>query len=68
MPEKHLKGRQLNTQQLDEGLITLASLAAEKMGISLPLFVNQALQEKLLKMIDVERDNPAAEGSGKGEI
>lgn len=59
MSEKILKERQLSSQQLDLGLITMASLAAEKMGVTLPLFINQALQEKLIGMIDVPSDKEA---------
>lgn len=48
----------LKMSELDEGLIILSSLAAEQLGIPLPLFVNQALQEKLLRLM--ERVDPPA--------
>ena len=52
MSKKKVEDAKLRMSELDEGLIILSSLAAEKMGIPLPLFVNQALQEKLLRMMD----------------
>jgi len=52
MSKKKVEEAKLRMSELDEGLIILSSLAAEKMGIPLPLFVNQALQEKLLRMMD----------------
>lgn len=63
MPKKHLKDRHLSMNELDEGLMVLASLAAEKLGIPLPLFVNQALQEKLLGLIDEKQGTPGEERS-----
>lgn len=63
MPKKHLKDRHLSMNELDEGLMVLASLAAEKLGIPLPLFVNQALQEKLLGLIDEKHGTPGEERS-----
>ncbi len=64
MPKKHLKDRHLSMNELDEGLMVFASLAAEKLGIPLPLFVNQALQEKLLGLIDEKHGTP---GEGRSE-
>lgn len=64
MPKKHLKDRHFSMNELDEGLMVLASLAAEKLGIPLPLFVNQALQEKLLGLIDEKQGPPEGERSG----
>lgn len=58
MPKKYLKDRHLDMNKLDEGLMVFASLAAEKLGIPLPLFVNQALQEKLLGLIDAKQGTP----------
>ncbi|MBC2385276.1 hypothetical protein HF209_30440 [Pseudomonas sp. WS 5096] len=58
MSKKKVEEAKLRMSELDEGLIILSSLAAEKMGIPLPLFVNQALQEKLLRMMD-KADPPA---------
>ena len=63
MPKKHLKDRRLSMNELDEGLMVLSSLAAEKLGIPLPLFVNQALQEKLLGLIDEKQGTPGEERS-----
>lgn len=63
MPKKHLKDRHISMNELDEGLMVLASLAAEKLGIPLPLFVNQALQEKLLGLIDEKQGTPGEERS-----
>lgn len=45
-----IEDRALSSDEMDQGLLALASLAAEKLGITLPLFVNQALHEKLLKL------------------
>ncbi|BAU77390.1 hypothetical protein KF707C_p10 (plasmid) [Metapseudomonas furukawaii] len=53
--------------ELDEGLIVLASLAAERMGIPLPLFVNQALQEKLLRLMDLEQQRGAGVRKPEGD-
>lgn len=58
MSKKKVEEAKLRMSELDEGLIILSSLAAEKMGIPLPLFVNQALQEKLLRMMD-KAESPA---------
>lgn len=63
MPKKYLKDRHLSMNELDEGLMVLSSLAAEKLGIPLPLFVNQALQEKLLGLIDEKHGTPGGERS-----
>lgn len=52
MSKKKQEEVKLRMSELDEGLIILSSLAAEKLGIPLPLFVNQALQEKLLRLMD----------------
>lgn len=58
MSKKKVEDVKLRMKELDEGLIILSSLAAEKMGIPLPLFVNQALQEKLLRMMDKAEPPP----------
>lgn len=64
MARKLIEDRYLNRNEVDEGLLVLASMAAEKLGIPLPLFVNQALQEKLLRHID---ERPATQGGDRGD-
>lgn len=58
MSKKKVEEAKLRMSELDDGLIILSSLAAEKLGIPLPLFVNQALQEKLLRMMDSAEPRP----------
>lgn len=58
MSKKKVEDAKLRMSELDDGLIILSSLAAEKLGIPLPLFVNQALQEKLLRMMDNAEPRP----------
>ena len=63
MPKNVIEDRALNSDEMDQGLLALASLAADKLGITLPLFVNQALHEKLLKL-GAEMDAKPAKPTG----
>lgn len=56
MPRRFIKDRPVNTEELDSALLTFAALAAEKQGITLAAFINLALQEKLLSLVDSPYD------------
>jgi cadmium resistance protein CadD (predicted permease) len=63
----HLQDRQLSGHEVDVELLVFASVAAENLGIPLPLFVNQALQEKLLSLMD-KGALPSGKDSNDGGI